>query len=76
MIKRKDNKRRSSGFDRIERKCDRILSELIILRQQIGRHRDIDAAIDKMHRSARYMRMQAERDRDLLRRMSHSFPME
>lgn len=76
MAKRKEKKRRPSRLDRIERKCDRILSELLILRHQVSRHSDIDSVIDKMHRSARKMRMQAERECELTKRMLHSFPTE
>lgn len=73
MAKRKERKRRPSRLDRIERKCDRILSELIILRHQL-RHSDIDNVIDSMHRSARRMRLQAERECELTKGASHSFP--
>ena len=76
MTKRIDHKRRPSRLDRIERKCDRILSELLILRQRLARTPDIDNAIDRLHRSARQMRRQAERDRDLARAMFHSYPLE
>lgn len=74
MAKRKEIKRCPSRIDRIERKCDRILSVLIILSQRLSRTHEIDTAIDKMHRVARNMRMQAERERTLTRRMFHSFP--
>lgn len=74
MAKRKENKHRPSRLDRIEIKCDRILSELLILRHQVCRHSDIDSVIDKLHRSARKMRMQVEQERESARRMLHSFP--
>lgn len=59
-------------LDRIERKCDRILSELIIIRRQRVTHSDIDSVIDNLHQSARAMRMQAERERENIRRMFNS----
>ena len=73
MAKRKENRRRPCGLDRIDKKCDRILSEVVILRHLISRQTQLDALIDKMHRSARKMRMQAERERALITEMSHSF---
>lgn len=76
MAKHKERKRRPSRLGRIERKCDRILSELLILRQRLSRKPDIDAAIEKMHRTARDMRTQAERELTLTRRMFHSLPLE
>ena len=76
MTKRKEKNCCLSRLARIERKCDRILSELLIVRQQACRHSDIDSVIDKMHRSARKMRIQAERERALTSRLSHSFPAE
>ena len=72
MAKRKGNKRYPSRLDRIERKCDRILSELIILRQRLSRKPDIDTTIDSLHRSARNMRMLAEREREITRRIYHA----
>ena len=37
MTKRKQyNQRKQSRLDHIERKCDRILSELLIIRQQLS----------------------------------------
>ena len=73
MKKRKEKCRRQSRLGRIERKCDRILSELLILRHCISRHSDIDSVIDKLHRSARKIRFEAEREREITRRMLHSF---
>lgn len=74
MAKRKDKKRRQSRIDFIERKCDRILSELLIIRRQLSHRPDMDAVIDSMHRTARKLRIQAECDRELLNHLSHSFP--
>lgn len=76
MAKYKEKKRRQTRIDRIERKCDRILSELLILRHQVNRYSDIDSVIDKMHRSARKMRLQAENEREAARRMLHSSHLE
>lgn len=76
MTKRNQNyKRRPSRLDRIERKCDRILSELLIIRQQLNRRPDMDAAIDCLHRTARRLRSQCELERDYTRKMFNSkFP--
>lgn len=76
MTKHKKNiKSRPSRLDRIERKCDRILSELIIIRHQ-GRSRpDMDDAIERLHRAARKMRSQCERERTAVGRMFNTkFP--
>ncbi|ROS82244.1 hypothetical protein EEL34_14575 [Muribaculaceae bacterium Isolate-039 (Harlan)] len=68
-------KRRPSRLDRVERKCDRILSELLIIRQQLNRRPDMDMAIERLHRTARKLRTQCEQERDLTRRMFNSkFP--
>lgn len=71
MTKRKYNhKRRPSRLDRIEGKCDRILSELIIIRQRLSqRPDDMDVAIERLHRAARKLRVQCEKERDNARRM-------
>lgn len=69
MTNRKRNKRRPSRLDRIERKCDIILSELLIIRQRLNRSDDLDATIERLHRSARKMRAQAAKERDNARRM-------
>lgn len=78
MNNRKNNKGgRASRLDRIERKCDRILSELASIRRRISpRHDDIDTAIDRMHRNARRMREQSIRDAQILRRVFHSKTLE
>ncbi len=69
MTKRRNNRRRSSRLERIERKCDRILSELVIIRQQIRYRPDIDTAIERMHKTARRMKEQCERERDFAQRI-------
>lgn len=68
MTRPKDKKRRiTSRIERIERKCDRILSELLIIRQAICRPRELDRAIDRMHKAAKRMRRQCEQEyRDTL----------
>lgn len=64
------NKRRHIKLDRIERKCDRILSELLIIRQRLTKRPDeLDTAIDRMHDVARKMRAQCEREREIARHM-------
>lgn len=70
MTNRKKNRRRPSRLERIERKCDLILSQLLIIRQRLSyRAEDIDSTIDRLHRSARRMREEADRERDNARRM-------
>lgn len=49
---------------RIERKCDRILSELLILRQQLRMQDRLDRVFDRMHDEARIMRASAIAERD------------
>ena len=73
MTKRNQNyKRRPSRLDRIERKCDRILSELLIIHQQLKQRPDMDMAIERLHRAARKMRSQFELERDNTRKMFNS----
>ncbi len=55
---------RIKRIERIERKCDRILSELLILRQRLRRTHDIDESIEQMHTAARRLREQCERERE------------
>lgn len=70
MNRKYNNKRRPSRLDKIERKCDRILSELLIIHQRLSqRPDDMDMAIERMHRAARKLRVQCERERDNARRM-------
>lgn len=69
---KRDAKRRSSRIDRIERKCDRILSELLLIRQWHSFRSDMDMTIERLHNAARYMRVQCERERDCANRMFHS----
>lgn len=69
------NRHRSHRIERIERKCDRILSELLILRRHLIHRPDMDAVIDRLHHAARVMRAQCERERDIARKMfNSSFP--
>ena len=60
--------RKPSRLDRIERKCDRILVELLAIRQSLARP-DMDAAIDKLHYAARRMREQCIEERERALRM-------
>ena len=62
MSKPKEMKRRRvSRLGRIESKCDRILSELIMLRQRLSSKSDeMDAVIDRMHSAAKRLRRQCE----------------
>lgn len=68
----KKSKRCRSRLERIERKCDRILAELLILRQRIASRPDIDVAIDRLHKAARNMKGQCERERDAVRHFFNS----
>lgn len=68
--RRFNNGRKQTRLDRLERKCDRIISELTVIRQQLKyRVDDIDGAIERMHHHARRMRAEAERDARILRRV-------
>ena len=70
---RRNRERKQSRLDRIERKCDRILSELLILRQhQAHRPDEMDVAIERMHRAARRLQILSKRERDVASRMFHS----
>lgn len=71
MSNRRNNKnRKPSRLDRVERKCDIILSELAIIRRSLkNRSRSIDDAIERMHQNARRMRAEAEKDAQILRRV-------
>lgn len=66
MRKQKGNRKPGlSRIGRIERKCDRILSELLVIRHRISSSgSDMDSAIERMHRAARMMRRQCEREYD------------
>jgi len=71
--RRKYKTHKPSRLDRIERKCDVILSELAIIRKSLKtRSPSVDDAIDRMHRTARRMRAEAERDTRLLRKVFQS----
>lgn len=67
--KRKNYRRKTSQLDRIERKCDRILAELLIVRQNTHIQRKIDHTIDNLHYAARKMREQCEEERNSLQKM-------
>lgn len=70
MNKRNQAKRHQSRLARVERKCDRILAELLILRQQLSRRpNDIDVAIERLHYQARKIRQQCEKERSSVRKM-------
>ncbi len=70
MTRRRYDKfrRRPSRVDRIEQKCDRILSELLIVRSLLSKSRDdIDATIEQMHKTARCMNDSCIREREAYR---------
>lgn len=74
MSKRRYKSRKYSRLECIEHKCDVILSELAIIRKIINRRsqakeNSIDVAIDRMHRNARRMRAEAEKDARILRKV-------
>lgn len=69
-MKNKINYRRDKRLQRVERKCDRILAELLVIRQSLTRRStDIDAVIEKMHAQAKRMREYSEAERDVVRAM-------
>ncbi len=73
MTKHNQSKKRCrSALDRIERKCDRILAELLILRRHMAHKPGVDAVIERLHRTARRMRAQAEKERQFVRNMFNS----
>ncbi len=65
-------KRHHSRLDRVEKKCDRILSELLILRHYLSSRPDIDITIEKLHTAARQMRNQCERELENARKMCNA----
>lgn len=65
--------RKASRLDRIEKKCDLILSELASIRKAAIKHpRSIDDTIERMHLTARRLRQQADREAQLLSKAFHS----
>lgn len=68
MKQTKIRKRRPSRLDYIERKIDRILSELLIIRCQ-SRRSEIDDTIDNLHRTAHSLAEQCRREREAAERM-------
>lgn len=73
MVKRiQTYKHKLSRIKRIERKCDRMLSELLVLRQIISRQYDVDKMIEGLHETARNLRIQSERERERIRNMFNS----
>lgn len=66
--------RKPSGIGRIERKCDRILSELMIIRNHLVREAEIDDVLDKIHTTARHLRKQAMREKEIITKVLCSTP--
>nr|DAU86855.1 MAG TPA: hypothetical protein [Caudoviricetes sp.] len=63
------NDRKPTRLERIEKKCDLIISELALLRRSTRpKRQSVDEAIDRLHESARRMRIQSEKDARLLRK--------
>lgn len=62
----KNRDRISSRVARIERKIDRALSELRVLRQIVVSRTDDNEVVDRMHETARRLREQCERERDFI----------
>lgn len=54
-------------LDRIERKCDKILSELLIIRH--SQSKDVDVLIERMRSQASEMRRQCKEENLVLKRM-------
>ena len=55
--------RRENRLRKIERKCDRILHQIGILRAELKQSNDIDTLITKMHNTAKSMLDTCERER-------------
>lgn len=70
----KFNHKLFSRIARVERKCDRILAELLIIRQTLSHRHDMDAAIDQLHKVTRQMRAQDAKVRDLALKMYNHIP--
>lgn len=69
-MKNKINYRKDKHLQRVERKCNRILAELLVIRQSLTRRStDIDAVIEQMHAQAKRMREYSEAERDVVRAM-------
>ncbi len=66
-MKNRKKPRRLSRLERIERKCDIILSELLVWRQS-QKQNDIDMMIDRLHVAAMKMRVAAKRESDNIKR--------
>lgn len=71
--RKRTRSRKASRLDRIERKCDAILSRLESTRWSAGKSpRSIDDIIERMHLTAKRLREQADREAQLLRKAFHS----
>ena len=57
---------------RIERKCDIILHELRLSRKTMKQPAGTDAIIDDMHRTARRLREQCKREKELIVSLTNS----
>ena len=65
--------RNDKRIRRIERKCDRIISELASLRRCFySRSNDIDVTIERMHNNARELRKESEYATRFLNKLLHS----
>lgn len=64
MTKRRNKfLKKQSGLERIETKCDRILSEIICIRHHLMyRTYPIDDVIEKMHLAAKRLRKQCDHE--------------
>ena len=67
---RKKRNNKLSRLERVERKCDRILAELAMLRKRSAvQSRSVDDAIERMHRNARRMRAETDREAQIIRKL-------
>lgn len=73
MNKPKTRKTPHAGrLELIEKKCNLILRELAAIRGILAIRSDmVDTAIDRMHRNARRMKAEAERNTRILRGLFH-----
>ena len=59
-----------SNLNRIERKCDLILSQILIAnRSRNNRNAEVDSLLDRLHSTARRLREQSEEERERVMRM-------
>lgn len=71
MKKHRNDRRKPSRLERIERKCDTILGKLDYIQAHATACSTVDDAIERMHDASRRMRDEAEREARILRKVFH-----